>query len=160
LEAALRDNGVAVVQLELIQGVGGVRPITPAVLRYLEENRRRWGYFLLVDEVQTGMYRTGPFVRSSEAGGTPGILTLGKGTSDMMSPFGLTLYSAGVAERLARQRPDLPNDIRRRYGYEIGYRTVVNTLRRAEAADLSARVREAGELFARLLNEQLAGCKA
>lgn len=160
LEAALQSSEVAVVQLELIQGVGGVRPVPPNVLRYLEENKRRWDYLLLVDEVQTGMYRTGPFVRSRDVGVTPDILTLGKGTSDMMFPFGLTLYSADVADRLARRRPELPEAIRRRHDYEIGYRTVANTLRRADTDDLGGRVRGAGELFARLLSDHLAECKA
>ncbi|OAI54600.1 hypothetical protein AYO44_03400 [Planctomycetaceae bacterium SCGC AG-212-F19] len=160
LEAVLEQYPVAVVQLELIQAVGGVRPIPMNLLRYLDENKQRWGYLLFVDEVQTGMYRTGPFVRSRELGITPDILTLGKGTSDMMFPFGLTLYSAAVAEAIARGRPDLPETIRRRHGYDVGYQTVANTLQRAEATDLAARTRGAGELFAKLLAERLAGCKA
>jgi acetylornithine/succinyldiaminopimelate/putrescine aminotransferase len=160
LEAILRKHPVAVVQLELIQAVGGVRAIPSDLVRYLDENKRRWGYLLFVDEVQTGMYRTGPFVRSRELGISPDILTLGKGTSDMMFPFGLTLYSSEVAERLARLRPDLPDSIRQRHSYDIGYQTVANTLRRAEENNLASQVREKSELFARLLTERLAGCKA
>ena len=52
------------------------------------------------------MYRTGPFVRSRALGLTPDLLLLGKGTSDMIFPFALTLYSDAVADRLAGSRAD------------------------------------------------------
>ncbi|MCI0457321.1 MAG: aminotransferase class III-fold pyridoxal phosphate-dependent enzyme, partial [Gemmataceae bacterium] len=160
IEAALAEHPVAVVQVELIQAVGGVRRVPERVIRYLEERRRHGGYLLLVDEVQTGMYRTGPFTVSGEMGLSPDIQLLGKATSDMMFPFSLLLYSAAVQEQLERAGSDLPTAIRRRYGYEFGYRTVLNVLRRAEELSLSRRVAASGELFARLLNEGLAGCKA
>jgi acetylornithine/succinyldiaminopimelate/putrescine aminotransferase len=160
IEAELQKHPVAVVQVELIQAVGGVRHVPERVIRYLEERRRHWGYLLLVDEVQTGMYRTGPFTLSRGLGLSPDLLLLGKGTSDMMFPFALTLYSAAVREKLDQAAPDLPAAVRQRYGYEFGYRTVLNVLRRAEELSLSRRVAESGKLFERLLSEGLAGCKA
>src|SRR5262249_35469898 len=86
LNAALTAHRVAVVQLELIQAVGGVRPVPEAVVRHLAEGRKRHGYLLLVDEVQTGMFRTGPFALSGAMGLRPDLLVTGKGTSDMMFP--------------------------------------------------------------------------
>ena len=53
IEAAARAP-VAVVQVELIQAVGGVRRIPEKVIRYLETRRPHWGYLLLMDEVQNG----------------------------------------------------------------------------------------------------------
>jgi acetylornithine/succinyldiaminopimelate/putrescine aminotransferase len=160
IEAVLAQHPVAVVQVELIQAVGGVRRVPEKVVRFLEARRQQAGYLLLVDEVQTGMYRTGPFTQSHALGLSPDLLLLGKGTSDMMFPFALSLYSAAVRAKLEQAAPDLPAAIRRRYGYEFGYRTVLNVLRRAEALSLSERVAEAGALFARLLGEGLASCKA
>jgi acetylornithine/succinyldiaminopimelate/putrescine aminotransferase len=160
VEAALARHPVAVVQVELIQAVGGVRAVPEEVLRLLEARRQEHGYLLLVDEVQTGMYRTGPFARSRALGLSPDLLVLGKGTSDMMFPFALLLYSAAVREKLDRAGTDLPAAIRKRYGYEYGYRTVLNVLRRAEELRLAERVEESGALFARLLKEGLASCPA
>jgi acetylornithine/succinyldiaminopimelate/putrescine aminotransferase len=160
LEAALREHPVAVVQTELIQAVGGVRPVPPDVLRYLQANRERWRYLLFVDEVQTGMYRTGPFTLSEKLGLTPDLLTIGKGTSDMMFPFALTLYSDALAGRLDEVRPGLPAAVRSSYDYDAGYRTVLNVLRRAEELDLPGRVARAGALFAEGLRAGLASNKA
>jgi acetylornithine/succinyldiaminopimelate/putrescine aminotransferase len=160
LEAALQRYPVAVVQLELIQAVGGVRPVPVPVLRYLEVQKARWGYLLFVDEVQTGMYRTGPFTLSGQVGVRPDLLTIGKGTSDMVFPFALTLYSAAVHERLHAAQPGLPEALRRRYTYATGYQTVLNTLARAAKDNLAGKVADAGALFARLLSERLRSCKA
>jgi acetylornithine/succinyldiaminopimelate/putrescine aminotransferase len=160
IEAALAQHPVAVVQVELIQAVGGVRRVPEAVLRHLEKRREQQGYLLLIDEVQTGMYRTGPFALSRALGLKPDLLVLGKGTSDMMFPFALLLYPAAVREKLARIGSDLPDAIRRKYGYEFGYRTVLNVLRRAEELRLAERVADSGALFAKLLGDSLASCKA
>jgi acetylornithine/succinyldiaminopimelate/putrescine aminotransferase len=160
LEAMLERYPVAVVQIELVQGVGGVQAIPERVVRCLEARRRDRGYLLLVDEVQTGMYRTGQVTLSRAMGLTPDLLLMGKGASDMMFPFALVLYSAGVQESLDRTGSDLPAAIRQSYGYEFGFRTVLNVLRRAEELSLPRRVAEASALFARLLREGLASCKA
>lgn len=159
LEAAFDRYPIGVVQLELVQGVGGVRAIPQPVLKKLKGLTKRFDALLLVDEVQTGMYRTGPFVRSKEIGIEPDLLTIGKGTSDMMFPFALTLYSDVVERKLAARSCSLPTSCERRYGYEIGYRTVLSTLRRAEVENLERRVRARGELLARLLSTELKTCR-
>jgi 4-aminobutyrate aminotransferase-like enzyme len=181
LEAAFQTHSVAVVQTELVQAVGGVRAVPERILRYLQAKKRQEGYLLFVDEVQTGMYRTGPFIRSQEVGVEPDLLTIGKGTSDMMFPFAVTLYSEQVRQRLSTLsgkkgdcpleeggqspffpdalRSDLPEVVRQRFDYEFGYKTLLNVLDRAEEAHLSDQVRETGALFAQLLDERLSSCK-
>jgi acetylornithine/succinyldiaminopimelate/putrescine aminotransferase len=160
LERTLKQYPVGVVQLELIQAVGGVRAIPEKVVRYLQEHKRRWGYLLFVDEVQTGMYRTGPFLRSSEVGIEPDLLTLGKGTSDMMFPFGVTMYSDAVHDRLTDRKTDLAEVLRLRFDYEFGYKTLVNVLDHMACVNVSEKVRQAGTRFAEVLSEGLSRCKA
>jgi acetylornithine/succinyldiaminopimelate/putrescine aminotransferase len=158
VERAFREHTIGVVQLELVQGVGGVRAVPDAVLQSLVQRRRETGCLLFVDEVQTGMFRTGPFARSKQLGIQPDLLTVGKGTSDMMFPLALTLYSEAVEERLHERECLLPDAIRARYGYETGLRTLLSTLRRAEEECLPDRVRERSDLFARLLGAGLRDC--
>jgi acetylornithine/succinyldiaminopimelate/putrescine aminotransferase len=158
LDAALERFPVGVVQMELVQGVGGVRAIPEEVVRFLDVEKRKRGYLLFVDEVQTGMFRTGPFTHSVGLGIKPDLLTLGKGVSDMMFPFSVTLYSAEVHERLAKISPDLVESLRRKHDYEFGYKTLINVLDRAEEMSLESRVQQSGDLFVELLREELAGC--
>ena len=145
--------------MELIQAVGGVRQLPENVVRHLDSARKRWDYLFLVDEVQTGMYRTGPFVLSQTFDLTPDIMLLGKATSDMMFPFALTLYSAAVHRRLEQRNCTLTASISKRYGYEQGFKTVLNVLRLAQELDMEQQVARAGELFATLLNQGLASSR-
>ncbi|MCI0683558.1 MAG: aminotransferase class III-fold pyridoxal phosphate-dependent enzyme [Gemmataceae bacterium] len=160
IDTVLRRTPVAVVQMELVQGVGGVRRVPEAVIRHLDACRAEHDYLLLIDEVQTGMYRTGPFTLSRALGVTPDLLIVGKAVSDMMFPFALTLCSAKVGLLLEGAGSTLPEEIRRRCGYEFGYKTALNALRFAETTRLADRVAESGKLFDRLLREELASCKA
>jgi len=160
VDAALATGDVAAAQIELIQGVGGVRRVPEPLVHHLAASRGQYDHFLLIDEVQTGMYRTGPFTLSSAMGITPDLLVIGKAISDMMFPFALTLYSARVQDRLERAGSDLPGLIRDRYRYPFGYKTAHNVLQFAEKARLPDQVRESGALFADLLQRELASCKA
>ena len=159
LEAAFKTYPIAVVQLELIQGVGGVRPVPRPVVEYLQAEKDRGGYLLFVDEVQTGMYRTGAFTICQQIGVQPDLLSIGKGTSDMMFPFALTLYSDAVRQRVEAVLPELPAAVHQRFGYDWGYRTVLNVLAQAEKLCLPERVAERGAQFAELLGRELAPCK-
>jgi acetylornithine/N-succinyldiaminopimelate aminotransferase len=76
--AAITERTVAVM-LEPIQGESGVFVAPDDYLRALRSLTRERGILLILDEVQTGVGRTGHFLGCQPAGVTPDILTLGKG---------------------------------------------------------------------------------
>jgi acetylornithine/N-succinyldiaminopimelate aminotransferase len=78
VEALITDKTVAVM-LEPIQGEAGVWPATDAFLKQLRDLTRQHGLLLIVDEIQTGMGRTGKLFAYEHAEITPDIMTLGKG---------------------------------------------------------------------------------
>jgi acetylornithine/N-succinyldiaminopimelate aminotransferase len=78
VEALISDNTVAVM-LEPIQGEAGVWPATDGFLRALRALTSEHGLLLIVDEIQTGMGRTGKLFHYEHAGIEPDIMTLGKG---------------------------------------------------------------------------------
>jgi acetylornithine/N-succinyldiaminopimelate aminotransferase len=78
VEALIDDETVAVM-LEPIQGEAGVIAAEHAFLRELRALCDRLGLLLILDEVQTGMGRTGPLFAFESAGVRPDIMTLGKG---------------------------------------------------------------------------------
>src|ERR1700675_1452262 len=67
------------VMLEPIQGEPGVWSPSDEFLRELRELTRAHGLLLIVDEIQTGMGRTGKLFHYEHAGIEPDIMTLGKG---------------------------------------------------------------------------------
>jgi acetylornithine/N-succinyldiaminopimelate aminotransferase len=67
------------VMLEPIQGEAGVWPATDQFLQQLRALTQERGLLLIVDEIQTGMGRTGKLFDYEHAGVEPDIMTLGKG---------------------------------------------------------------------------------
>ncbi|SIO53626.1 acetylornithine aminotransferase apoenzyme [Bradyrhizobium erythrophlei] len=74
----ISDKTVAVM-LEPIQGEAGVWPATDQFLKALRALTKEHGLLLIVDEIQTGMGRTGKLFHYEHAGIEPDIMTLGKG---------------------------------------------------------------------------------
>ncbi|MDD5406031.1 MAG: aspartate aminotransferase family protein [Sulfurovaceae bacterium] len=75
---AIDDETVAVM-LELVQGEGGVEAFSKNEIQYLSSTLKEKNVLLIVDEVQTGIYRTGEFLASQVYGIKPDIITLAKG---------------------------------------------------------------------------------
>jgi acetylornithine/N-succinyldiaminopimelate aminotransferase len=71
--------GTAAVMLEPIQGEAGVVVAPDDYVRALRALTRERGILMILDEVQTGIGRTGRFLGCQHAGITPDIVTLGKG---------------------------------------------------------------------------------
>jgi len=78
VEAAITPRTVAVM-LEPIQGEAGVFEATDAFLRDLRALTQARGLLLILDEIQTGIGRTGRMFGFEHAGITPDIMTLAKG---------------------------------------------------------------------------------
>ncbi|MGM7774964.1 acetylornithine transaminase [Arthrobacter sp. KNU-44] len=78
LRAAVDENTAAVF-LEPIQGEAGVRPLSVEYLQAAREATTAAGALLVLDEVQTGIGRTGKWLASEDAGIVPDAVTLAKG---------------------------------------------------------------------------------
>ncbi len=73
------DEKTIAVMIELIQGEGGVNPFDKDEIQELANELKKRDILLIVDEVQTGIYRTGEFYASNLYEITPDIITLAKG---------------------------------------------------------------------------------
>ncbi len=76
--SAIDDKTVAVL-IELVQGEGGVQPFEKEEIQKLATHLKSKDILLIVDEVQTGVYRTGEFLASNLYEIEPDIITLAKG---------------------------------------------------------------------------------
>ncbi len=75
----LCDDHTVAVMIELIQGEGGVEPLDKDKVKKLAEFLKKKDILLIVDEVQTGIYRTGEFLASNLYDIEPDIVTIAKG---------------------------------------------------------------------------------
>lgn len=78
LKAAVTDK-TAAIMLELVLAEGGVLPVEADFLRAIQELCKEHGLLLIIDEVQTGMGRTGKLFAHEHYGIEPDIFTLAKG---------------------------------------------------------------------------------
>jgi acetylornithine/N-succinyldiaminopimelate aminotransferase len=73
------DDETVAVMIELIQGEGGVQPFEKQEIQKLAQYCKDNKLLLIIDEVQTGAYRTGEFLASNLYDIEPDIITMAKG---------------------------------------------------------------------------------
>lgn len=78
LKAAIGPN-TAAVMLEMVQAEGGVHPVDRVFVQELAALCKQEGLLLIIDEVQTGMGRTGTWFAHEQYGIEPDIFTVAKG---------------------------------------------------------------------------------
>jgi len=95
LKAAM-DEHTCAVMLEPIQGEGGIRCPDPDFLKRVRQLCDRQGVLMILDEIQTGMGRTGKLFAHEHEGVTPDIMTLAKALANGL-PIGAMLATERVA---------------------------------------------------------------
>lgn len=100
IKAATSDRTVAVM-VEPIQGEGGVNMPAPGYLRAIRDWCDERGLLLILDEVQTGVGRTGTLWAYEQEGVEPDIMTLAKGLAGGV-PIGAVLAREEIAAHLVK----------------------------------------------------------
>ena len=95
-EFAAHGSEICAVILEPMQGEGGMTPGTPAYLQAARRLCSEHGALLILDEIQSGMGRTGTLFSYMQKGIVPDILTSAKGLGGGF-PIGAMLTTTGVA---------------------------------------------------------------
>ncbi|MBC7283810.1 aspartate aminotransferase family protein [Hoeflea sp.] len=96
LKAAVTEETAAIL-VEPVQGEGGVRPLPKECMRGLRDLCDEHGILLILDEVQSGVGRTGKLFAHEWAGITPDIMAVAKGIGGGF-PFGACLATANAAD--------------------------------------------------------------
>ncbi|PHR18125.1 MAG: acetylornithine transaminase [Hoeflea sp.] len=96
LKAAISDSTAALL-IEPVQGEGGIRPLSNESLRALRGLCDEHGILMILDEVQSGVGRTGKLFAHEWAGIEPDIMAVAKGIGGGF-PFGACLATASAAD--------------------------------------------------------------
>ena len=94
---ALANKETAAIMLELVQGESGVQPADKDFVKALSDFCKETGIYLIVDEVQTGIGRTGKLYAYEHYGIEPDIFTLAKGLANGV-PVGAMLAKSSLGE--------------------------------------------------------------
>lgn len=105
LERELKSRRFAAFIVEPVQSEAGVRVPDPEYLRSAEALCRRYGTLFVLDEVQTGMYRTGTFLAAHQFGLDPDMVVLAKALSGGLVPVAAVLMSDEVCDSVYSSLP-------------------------------------------------------
>ncbi|MDQ0902927.1 acetylornithine transaminase [Paenibacillus sp. V4I7] len=94
---SLVNEHTCAIMLEMVQGEGGVLPADPEFVKQIAELCKQENLLLIVDEIQTGVGRTGKLFAYEHYGVEPDIFTLAKGLGGGF-PIGAMLGKAFLAE--------------------------------------------------------------
>ena len=144
VERLVRENRVAGILIECVQGEGGVRPLSAGFIRGLADIAAREDILLMVDEVQTGNGRTGELYSYMHFGIVPDVVSTAKGLGGGL-PLGACLIGEKAKDVLA------PGDHGSTFGGNpVACAGALNVLGRIDGALLS-QVREKSRMVFEML---------
>jgi ornithine--oxo-acid transaminase len=157
LERKLASERFAAFIVEPIQSEAGVRVPAPEYFRAAQSLCRRYGTLLVLDEVQTGMYRTGPFLASQRYGVDPDMVVLAKAMSGGLVPVCAVLMTEAIYESVygSLRRSIIHTSTFSENG--LAMRAALATLDVLEGENLGPRAIESGERLRTGLQEALRG---
>jgi ornithine--oxo-acid transaminase len=155
LERELKTKRFAAFIVEPIQSEAGVRVPDADYLRTAESLCRRYGTLFVLDEVQTGMYRTGPFLAAHHFGVEPDMVILAKAMSGGLVPCGAVLMSDAVCHSVYSSLPRAFVHTSTFSENALAMRAALSTLEVLENEELGPRSIEAGNYLQERLTEAL-----
>lgn len=157
LEAKLATKQMAAVVLEPIQSEAGIRVPDADYLSKVQALCRKYGTLFVLDEVQTGLGRTGTFLAGQHYGVDPDIVILAKALSGGLIPIGAVLMTDAVYRSVY---DSLKRSIVHTSTYSengLAMRAGIATLDVIRDEDLTTRSKQMGEYIRERLRQELAG---
>jgi len=155
LRNALSTRRFAAFVVEPVQSEGGVRVPDRSYLQGAQELCRRYGTLFVLDEVQTGMFRTGKFLAAQHFELEPDLVILAKALSGGLIPVGAVLMSEAVSDSVFRSMKHAFVHASTFGENALAMRAGLATLDVLEQEGLGGRAEHMGELLRRKLGEAL-----
>lgn len=156
LEEQLKTRKYAAFFVEPVQSEGGIRVPSPEYLRTAQELCQRYGTLLVLDEVQTGMFRIGPFLAAHHFGVQPDMVVLAKALSGGLVPVGAVLMTEEVSKAVYNSLERAIVHTSTFSENALAMRAGLATLHVLEEEHLGARATELGNLLREGLSAALA----
>ena len=157
LESAVADKRHAAFVVEPLQAEAGIQVPTREYLQKAQEACRRTGTLFVLDEVQTGMYRTGTFLAAHQFDVRPDMVVLAKALSGGLMPVSAVLMTNKVYHAVY-------SSLRRAIVHtstfsenSLSMRAGLATLDVLQREELGPRALQLGETFRAKLRRELAG---
>lgn len=144
IEATITENTAAVI-VEPIQGEGGIHVPDGDYLPRLREICTERGVLLIIDEVQTGLGRTGKLFAVEHWNVVPDIMTLAKALGGGVMPIGAVVSTEPIWEKVFRENPLIHTSTFG--GSELACTAALAAIEETLALDLPAKAAANGRYF-------------
>ena len=157
LEKHLATKKFAAFIVEPVQSEAGIRIPSPDYFTKVQELCRKYKTLLVLDEVQTGMYRTGPFLAAHHFDVEPDMVVMAKALSGGLVPSGAVLMTDAIYDSVyhSLKRAIVHTSTFSENG--LAMRAGVATLEALESENLGSRATEMGALLRERLRAALSG---
>ncbi|MFO1513730.1 MAG: aspartate aminotransferase family protein [Verrucomicrobiota bacterium] len=155
LQKVLATEKYAAYLVEPIQGESGVQVPTREYLHEAQRLCEKHGTLLVIDEVQTGIHRTGPFLASQHFGITPDMVILAKALSGGQVPVGALLMRSDICRSVYSSIDKAFVHASTFSENALAMRAGLATLQVAEREKLGERSTVLGEILRRELQKRL-----
>ena len=155
LEKVLEKGRCAAFIVEPVQAEAGIRVPSKAYLQAAEELCRARGALFVLDEVQTGMYRTGTFLAAHQFGVQPDLVVLAKALSGGLMPVSAVLMTEKVYRSVYSSLKRAIVHTSTFSENSLSMRAGLATLEVLEQEQLGARAARLGESFREKLRAEL-----
>jgi len=155
LQRALASEKCAAFIVEPVQAEAGIRVPTKEYLQHAQELCRKSGVLFVLDEVQTGMYRTGRFLAAHQFGLAPDMVVLAKALSGGLMPVSAVLMTDEVYKSVYSSLKRAIVHTSTFSENSLSMRAGLATLDVLEREGLGARALQMGEQFRQKLREAL-----
>jgi ornithine--oxo-acid transaminase len=157
LENAVASKRHAAFIVEPLQAEGGIQVPTPAYLQNAQELCRRTGTLFILDEVQTGMYRTGTFLAAHQFDLQPDMVVLAKALSGGLVPVSAVLMTNKIYQAVFSSLKRAIVHTSTFSENSLSMRAGLATLDVLQDEQLGERALHLGEAFRAKLRRELAG---
>ena len=157
LERALASKRYAAFIVEPLQAEGGIRVPARDYLQKAQQLCRRTGTLFVLDEVQTGMYRTGTFLAAHQFDVRPDMVVLAKALSGGLIPVSAVLVTDKIYHAVYSSLKRAIVHTSTFSENSLSMRAGLATLDVLEGEDLGPRALRLGDIFRAKLRQELAG---
>lgn len=154
LDENLAQHHVAGVFVEPVQGAAGFIDLGAEFLRGVHEVCTKHEVPLVIDEIQSAMYRCGALAVSLERSVVPDILLLGKSLGGGLAPISAVIMRGQLTERVPLDRAAFDSTFS---GWSIGVASARRVIRLIKENNFAQIVQETGAYIDQLLDETLGG---
>nr|VFK59089.1 MAG: Acetylornithine/succinyldiaminopimelate/putrescine aminotransferase [Candidatus Kentron sp. TC] len=150
LLSEIRSGDVGLIWFEYIRGSDG-KKIPDSLIELIQRHREKYHYYIGIDEILMGLYRTGPLFSHHRTELRPNIVTLSKGLTYMSFPIGVTLVRSNIYHSAESNAPHSIARMKTRYLNQLGSHIALHCLRKLRKENIPGNV----EKQSRYLHQKL-----